>query len=242
MNIFFKTFTIVALSLCSIFLVSLENAKAAGSTIRINQTKSDILADRMQEAYSFSGKENEPLVFRISRTGNLRYNFRIIDGATLKILEQQWVEHDDTLQIIFTPQKTAQYYILLTGYSQYGRYTLSLKKLPGTRSSTKKMHLSANSKKTKRIADHMTHRYEFSGKRKTPLLFQLDKTGAVKYHFQIIDQSTNRILRREWVEWNNSEEVVFSPPRDGKYTVVITGFDGYGYYHMTMRKLTKYIS
>ncbi len=76
----------------------------------------------------------------------------------------------------------------------------------------------------------------FSAKQNNPVTFTLGRQGEVWYRFKILDASAKNVLLQSDVE-GVAREVVFAPPADGDYYILLLGFYGYGKYQIRFQNI-----
>jgi len=226
----------VFLFLVSSLLAPVALGASQYKNLRMNSRVSGTLAENSKAWYLFKGTKNTPIMFSLKRSGDLWYNFRVIDPDTNVILKQRWVEGGEQ-EVFFTPLETKKYVMVLTGYYRYGKYSVKVKRLFSSKSFHKTRKLSYGQRKRGKLAEHAVHTYSFKGKENEPILVTLGKSGDLWYNFRIVDAETGVILKQRWVESKHAQEVFFTPQETKTYNVVLTGYYRYGQYSFSVRKI-----
>jgi len=218
-------------------------AQAGPSIIRVNQNQmvAGGLAAGSYQYLWFAGQANTPITISLGKSGDLWYRCKILDTSGKNVLAQADVETYER-EITFTPPKTANYYLLLTGYYSYGKFELSLKNLfaNNQQDNSSETLLQSGQSHSENMAVGVVRRYAFYGKENEPLRITLSPEYGVWARFKILASTGGNVLSQADVE-SHEREIIFTPTRSEQFHITVSGYYGTGKFEVRIEQIKNLI-
>jgi len=206
-------------------LTGKANVISPGATVTGN------MANGAVAEYRFEGQKNTPLLIKALDGKDLRFHIRIYEGD--KKLYEASQSQDKEVRHAFTPQRDGVYTIQLLGYRGYGEYKISMETIATATALMGKANvMSPGDTVTGDMANGAIAEYRFEGQKNTPLLIKALDGKGLRFHIRIYEGDKKLYEASQ----SQSKEIrhVFTPQRDGVYSIRLTGYRGYGEYKVSM--------
>ena len=239
MSSFLRTVGAIALTLA--LFSPLIPASANAPLIHLQQGRY-VSAPLAVEGYQylwFSAQANNPIRFQLNRQGNLYYRFKILAEHSLDVLLQADIDTDERL-VTFAPPYSGDFYILLVGYSGYGKYTVRMRDILTRRQppASSIAPLSLGTSRQEYSALGVQRRFGFYASPNQPLLLDISPERDVWMRVRIFDPRGNAI--RTLDIQNHPRSVPFTPQQNGQYIIQISGYYGEGRYNLRLDRVADF--
>jgi hypothetical protein len=200
--------------------LTLEGLTGAGAaSIAIGDAfVADLAADSSQ-AYAFAGTAGQLLAFAVLPNDDLDVVLTLLghDGRELQTVDESF--DDETL--VFTPATTGSYTLVVESYDgSPGSFAISLQ----TAGTGGGQSLSPGETVDGELAANTPQAYRFTGFGGESLTFVVTPDDDLDVVVSVLDVDGSEL---DSVDASYDEEtVVFSPPADGEYTLLVESYDG----------------
>jgi len=184
--------------------------------------------------HEFEGVANSPVLFTNLKTDLFVFHIKIYKGK--KIVYKNNADSDEITESIFTPKQNGTYTVKLHGIRHHGDYSLRMKQITTAAELNSKQNiLSPGETVGGLLAKGAIAEYHFEGAANSPVLFINSKTDSFSFNVKIY--RGNKIVYKNNLDSNEAMESIFTPKKNGTYTVKLFGIRHYGYYSMSMKQI-----
>jgi len=214
-----------------------EALTGKANVIGLDQAVEGKLASQAIAEYHFKGNGNSPLIISGAVAENgMRYKMEVLDKRK-KVLLSHYDARGRAFELPFTPPKDGTYTVKLTGIQHFGDYSLSLKQFTTAEALTGKANvLQLDQTVEGLIAYQAIAKYQFKGLKNSALVISgAAAENGMRYKLEVLDKR-NKVLLSHYDARGRAFDKPFTPPKDGDYTLKLTGIKHFGDYSLTIGK------
>lgn len=195
-----------------------------------------MIVEGASSEFRFKAKENHPLVFAVE-SDNPAITYKVeVEGKFRKTV-QEWLGKNKYGEFVFTPPKSANYTLRITGTKSYGESSIELREV-GVSADKATNNIEIDQMVDTQIAEGEQKEFVFRADKNSPFLIGLqDVDDGLRFGMEVVDPR-GQVAKSLTKLGQQPQEIAFTPQYEGFHKIRVIGEASFGEFSFSVQQIT----